>query len=157
MKREEREFAEDQAKQNEKKHFKDKPKQKKYSVDAAQDQMKAYAMRQKSFYSYIGECQNNYDPIFPDRKLKMNDALYFLHDKNQRRWCFNLVTLWPKFEATNSYDIEKLYRDYGNIILTILDTKETEFQINIQVFVRLKKTYYKYAHNIDWNPQFIFN
>lgn len=123
--------------------------------DAWDDQMQAYMLRQKVFFSHIEKCVNDYDPIYPDRKLKMNDALFFLYDKNGRRWCFNLITLWPKFEATNSYDIERLYSHHGNILLSTLDTKETEFHITIRQFVYLKKSYYKYAHNIDWNPTFL--
>lgn len=158
MKREEREQDDGgENKQNDKKHFSDKPsKRNEYYVNPARDQLQSYSMRQKLFHSKFSECKNETDPIFPDRKLKMNDALFFLYDKNNKKWCFNLVTLWPKFEATNSYDIEKLYRDYGNIILTILDTKDAEFIITIKDFVMLKHDFYKYAHNIEWRPPIRF-
>ena len=124
--------------------------------ETANDQFEAYKLRQKTFEYHIKECVNKYDPIYPDRRLKLNDALYLLYDKNGKKWCFNLITLWPKFEVTNSYDIEGIYRHFGNIIMTLLDTKDAEFEITVKVFINIKKAYYKYAHNIDWNPKFVF-
>ena len=130
----------------------DKSKKKDINVSIG-DQMKAYSSRQKMFSYNIEKCENKYDPMHPDRRLKMNDALFFLKDKKGKVWCFNLITLWPKFEVANSYDVEGIYRHYGNVLLTVIDTKETEFEISIEIFVRLKKAYYKYAHNIVWNPE----
>lgn len=116
-------------------------------------QAQDYINKQRNNYEILRTCVNNFDPLFPDRPLNLNAPIVLLFDNDNKKWCFNLLTLWNKIKDSMYYDIVSLKNVHGfDYTLCSFVAANEQFNISIRMFDILKIRYLHYYHGVVVNP-----
>ena len=155
MKREERGEEESDDFSQIKKH---KYEQEKWTIPTQSNVQKPLALNPpgQQLFEYrermniLNSCYNKVDPLNPAVKLNTSYPLVYLYDTMQNKWCFNLITLWNNVEGYLNYDLKSMFDNFGkDYVMTEIRTPTAIFRITIPIFYNIKKSFFKYAHQID--------
>lgn len=129
------------------------PQHQQFGVPQFNTQAQDYINKQRNNYMVTKNCGNEFDPLFPEKRLNLNSPIVFIFDNRNVKWCFNLITLWNKIKDSMYYDVLGLSRMYGfDHILCSFRTDQAEFNISIRMFDILKIKFFRYYHGVDLNP-----